>query len=221
MWLWWVMTPSRDLTDVTLVSDDNFPSHLKTLQATWKHSRPPGNFPGHLETFQTTWKLSRPPGNFPNHFFALLSQIAVKQIYTLFTSSFCFRNSATYLESFCLLHHWWYVTWPIKVFPGTNMIYGIYTTLQIKGGSRAWLVYFEPEGHQLWLYPWRPLRCKQISQTTILTGIDLTWPTQSGDGHFPGPWRVNVPFANMPQFAEDFKCKKESNLNPEKRCTIW
>ena len=45
--------------------------------------------------------------------------------------------------------------------------------------------------------------------------------TQSGGGHFPNPWRVNVPMANMPEFATDFKCKRGSNLDPEKRCAVW
>merc|ERR1712210_191716 len=59
-----------------------------------------------------------------------------------------------------------------------------------------------------------------------LSGRDTSYQSilrrgSSGAGHSPGPWRVNVPFANLPQFAEDFKCKKGSNLKPEKRCTIW
>ena len=49
----------------------------------------------------------------------------------------------------------------------------------------------------------------------------LNMKTQSGGGHFPNPWRVNVPMANMPEFATDFKCKRGSNLDPEKRCAVW
>ena len=57
------------------------------------------------------------------------------------------------------------------------------------GGSRPRLVHLEPEGCQLWLHPWWPFCCKQMSQTTkILTGIDLnmTLPEQ----RWPLPWTL-------------------------------
>ncbi|XP_075539772.1 neprilysin-2-like [Dermacentor variabilis] len=37
----------------------------------------------------------------------------------------------------------------------------------------------------------------------------------------PAPWRVNVPLRNFPEFAEAFKCKRSSRMNPERRCTVW
>ena len=62
--------PSRDLTGVTLVSEDDFRdltlvsdvtlATVETFQVTWNFFRPTGNFLGHLETFQASWKLSRP-----------------------------------------------------------------------------------------------------------------------------------------------------------------
>ncbi|XP_043283995.1 neprilysin-2-like [Venturia canescens] len=34
-------------------------------------------------------------------------------------------------------------------------------------------------------------------------------------------FRVNIPLSNMPEFAKDFQCSKDSKMNPKKRCPIW
>lgn len=39
--------------------------------------------------------------------------------------------------------------------------------------------------------------------------------------HSPPRFRVNGPFSNRPEFAEDWKCPAGSKLNPVKKCSIW
>lgn len=41
------------------------------------------------------------------------------------------------------------------------------------------------------------------------------------DPHSPGIFRVNGPFANMPEFAQDWGCPLRSKMNPVKKCTVW
>ena len=43
------------------------------------------------------------------------------------------------------------------------------------------------------------------------------------DRHSPSHVRVNTAVANLPQFAESFRCPKEAklNLNAEERCALW
>jgi len=45
----------------------------------------------------------------------------------------------------------------------------------------------------------------------------------SGAGHSPAPWRVNVVFANQPEFARDYNCPVGSRMNPapEDTCAVW
>jgi predicted metalloendopeptidase len=39
--------------------------------------------------------------------------------------------------------------------------------------------------------------------------------------HSPAKWRVNGVVANQPGFAEAFKCKAGTAMNPEKKCGVW
>ncbi|WKX96993.1 hypothetical protein Q1695_013002 [Nippostrongylus brasiliensis] len=41
------------------------------------------------------------------------------------------------------------------------------------------------------------------------------------DAHPPSKYRVNVGLANQPEFAEAFKCRVGTPMNPHKRCNIW
>ena len=41
------------------------------------------------------------------------------------------------------------------------------------------------------------------------------------DPHSPTVYRVNGPFSNLPQFAQDWNCPVGSPMNPAKKCTIW
>lgn len=41
------------------------------------------------------------------------------------------------------------------------------------------------------------------------------------DPHVPGRFRINVPMSNLEQFSTDFKCPKNSKMNPEKKCIVW
>lgn len=41
------------------------------------------------------------------------------------------------------------------------------------------------------------------------------------DPHSPGIYRVNGPFANMPEFAQDWGCPVGSKMNPVNRCNVW
>merc|ERR1719357_873857 len=47
-------------------------------------------------------------------------------------------------------------------------------------------------------------------KSRILTGV-----------HSPGEFRIKGPLSNNPDFASDFKCKKGTPMNPEKKCTVW
>jgi len=41
------------------------------------------------------------------------------------------------------------------------------------------------------------------------------------DPHSPTEFRVNGPFANMPEFSNDWGCQKGSFMNPVKKCNVW
>ncbi|PAV59829.1 hypothetical protein WR25_08040 [Diploscapter pachys] len=41
------------------------------------------------------------------------------------------------------------------------------------------------------------------------------------DEHSPGFARVNIPLANMPEFAKAYACPIGSRMNPSSRCTVW
>merc|ERR1719481_248399 len=41
------------------------------------------------------------------------------------------------------------------------------------------------------------------------------------DPHSPSRFRVNVPFANMKEFSEDWGCPVGSPINPAKKCQVW
>lgn len=39
--------------------------------------------------------------------------------------------------------------------------------------------------------------------------------------HAPPRARINIPLANMPEFAKAFNCPKDSPMNPTKRCRLF
>jgi len=39
--------------------------------------------------------------------------------------------------------------------------------------------------------------------------------------HSPSRFRVRGPFANMPQFASDFRCPLNKEMNPANKCAVW
>ncbi|CAG8714274.1 20113_t:CDS:2, partial [Dentiscutata erythropus] len=41
------------------------------------------------------------------------------------------------------------------------------------------------------------------------------------DPHSPPNWRVNGVLRNTEKFAEVFKCKSGSKMNPVGKCTLW
>ncbi|KAG0340596.1 hypothetical protein BG000_011638 [Podila horticola] len=57
---------------------------------------------------------------------------------------------------------------------------------------------------------WCQKETPELSQQTIL-----------GDTHAPPKWRINGPVQNLPDFADVFKCKAGTPMNPAKRCDLW
>ncbi len=41
------------------------------------------------------------------------------------------------------------------------------------------------------------------------------------DVHSPAEYRVLGPIQNSYEFAETFKCAKNSRMNPDKKCSLW
>lgn len=41
------------------------------------------------------------------------------------------------------------------------------------------------------------------------------------DVHTPMRHRINGAFSSLPQFANDFSCKRNSPMNPAKTCEVW
>ncbi|GJQ69916.1 Nep2 [Trypoxylus dichotomus] len=41
------------------------------------------------------------------------------------------------------------------------------------------------------------------------------------DDHAPERYRVWGPVRNMPEFARDFKCNRNTKMNPDKKCYLW
>lgn len=39
--------------------------------------------------------------------------------------------------------------------------------------------------------------------------------------HSLAQFRVNGPFKNMPEFADDWKCEENSPMNPIEKCEVW
>ncbi|KAG0021087.1 hypothetical protein BGZ81_009102 [Podila clonocystis] len=50
---------------------------------------------------------------------------------------------------------------------------------------------------------------------------ELLQQTVLGDTHAPPEWRINGPVQNLPDFADVFKCKAGTPMNPVKRCDLW
>jgi len=61
---------------------------------------------------------------------------------------------------------------------------------------------------QIWCRSVRPEQARLLVQT---------------DPHSPGPWRVNGPLSNMPQFKEAFDCPGDAPMvrPPADACTVW
>ncbi|KJH40684.1 peptidase family M13 [Dictyocaulus viviparus] len=56
--------------------------------------------------------------------------------------------------------------------------------------------------------------CGSIRRATLLD-------TLAADTHPPDMYRVNVVLSNQPEFAQIFKCKVGSPMNPANTCTMW
>ena len=39
--------------------------------------------------------------------------------------------------------------------------------------------------------------------------------------HAKGAFRLIGPLSNSKEFSDDWACPKNSNMNPEKKCTVW
>ena len=58
----------------------------------------------------------------------------------------------------------------------------------------------------VWCAKYRPKALK----LRVLTGV-----------HAPDMFRVQGPFSNMKEFADDFRCPAGSPMNPNKKCKVW
>ncbi|KAF9327670.1 Endothelin-converting enzyme 2 [Podila minutissima] len=71
---------------------------------------------------------------------------------------------------------------------------------------------YTPE--QLFFISYGRLWCQKETPESVQLNI-------LGDTHAPAKWRINGPAQNLPDFANVFKCKAGTPMNPAKRCDLW
>jgi predicted metalloendopeptidase len=54
-----------------------------------------------------------------------------------------------------------------------------------------------------------------------LTTPEATRAALATDVHAPGHWRVNGPIADLPAFAQAFRCAPGTAMAPAHPCVIW
>ncbi|KAF9337015.1 hypothetical protein BG006_006489, partial [Podila minutissima] len=102
----------------------------------------------------------------------------------------------------------------------------------LKMAFRTWLDRFKSDPHgqkyknfklprlemytleQLFFISYGRLWCRKETPESVQLKI-------LGDAHAPAKWRVNGPVQNLPDFANVFKCKAGTPMNPVKRCDLW
>jgi neprilysin len=57
---------------------------------------------------------------------------------------------------------------------------------------------------------WCSIYREEAMKNRVLTGV-----------HSPGQFRVIGPMSNLREFADDFKCKSGTKMNPVKKCEVW
>ena len=55
----------------------------------------------------------------------------------------------------------------------------------------------------------------------IQTEIELQHLRKYKSVHYPRIWRVNAVLSNQKSFAQDFKCKPNTKMNPTEKCGVW
>ncbi|KAF9168715.1 hypothetical protein DFQ26_002615 [Actinomortierella ambigua] len=67
---------------------------------------------------------------------------------------------------------------------------------------------------QLFFVAYGQLSCTKLTpkmeEVSLTTGF-----------HAPDKWRVNGPLQNLPAFVKAFKCPLRSQMNPDRKCTMW
>lgn len=98
---------------------------------------------------------------------------------------------------------------------GVEIAYKSYKNFVARNGVEKRLPgldHYTPE--QLFWISWAQVWCSK--SRTEFQKVKI----ESGN-HPPDPYRVLLPLSNSKDFAKDFKCPKNSRMNPEKKCTLW
>ena len=97
---------------------------------------------------------------------------------------------------------------------GLKTSYQAYRNVVEKEGIQSSLPGLKYTPDQLFFVAFAQLWCSHFTPEYIATAI-LT------DPHSPGPFRVNGTLVNSQKFADTFKCREGSPMNPKDKCLMW
>lgn len=97
---------------------------------------------------------------------------------------------------------------------GVKLAYNAYQHFVDRNGPEGLLFGLNYTQNQLFWINSAQTWCSKVRPTYLKTFIET-------DEHAPHKFRAIGTLSNMPNFAEDFKCKAGSKMNPNKRCQLW